>query len=87
MKLHINVTQQHIDRGKRCNSERCPVALSILEVLPETSYVSVDVRIYVEPSDTYDYIAAESPDEVCRFTSAFDDGKPVSPFSFEVELV
>jgi hypothetical protein len=87
MKLHVNVTQNHIDRGKRCNSERCPVALSILEVLPEVSYVAVDERIYVELSDSGDYIKADTPDEVCSFARAFDKGKLVKPFSFEVELV
>lgn len=89
MKLSVNVTQDHIARGKRGNSESCPVALAIRELLPEGSYVAVDEdRIYVE-SRTWvagTYVKADASDEVVEFEHLFDSGEPVEPFSFEVDL-
>jgi hypothetical protein len=87
-RIAVNVTRDHIVRGSRGQFDRCPVALAILELLPERSLAVVDpYEIYVELLDSGVYYRAKSPGEVCEFMIAFDEGEAVSPFSFDVEFL
>ena len=84
----INVTQEHIDRGKAGDCMRCPIALGIVASLPgavaaDVAYMfdAVTVGADVEMSDgSITYLTL--PPEAGRFMTTFDDGGPVEPFTF-----
>lgn len=76
----INVTQDHIDRGKMGRACRCPIALAVLEQL------NLSVGLVCVTSHTL-YIESKGhlmPPEASEFVTRFDAEKPVSPFTFEV---
>lgn len=77
--MKIKVKQKHIDAGKRWYTGNCPVALAIKEVY------KTDVWVYSDSIRIADN-SLEIPDAVKGFVNAFDSGKPVSPFEFELSL-
>lgn len=79
----INVTQEHIDKGKRGRACGCPVALAVLELL-NVKYGLVSVSPYTLYIEINNYRPFRLPPEATRFVSLFDDGQEVSPFTFEV---
>ena len=77
----IQVTQEHIDKGKRVNPSCCPVALAIRGKtvwIPNVTsmYVTFDEKIYT----------AWLPAVAAEFVNSFDSGNPVKPFEFEMKL-
>lgn len=78
--MRIKITQDHIDKGLKRDCHSCPIAWAITEVRHQ-SYVQVgtnDVRI--------DAQVYQLPAKVSRFISNFDDGQPVKPFAFNLEI-
>lgn len=91
----INVTSDHIWKGKKDNPVRCPVALAYLEALPwigvawvGTHQVDLASQL-VEPIGEQIYGPVHklwhSP-VVTAFIQKFDSGEPVEPFSFTIEV-
>jgi hypothetical protein len=66
----INVTASHITKGKRGNSEKCPVGLALAEHGLNVGYVKMSY---------------ETKLLVYGFMEDFDKQREVQPFSFEVE--
>lgn len=79
--MKINVTQDDIDCGIIGNCELCPIALAIL---PIVSPLPVEVDNCCIEIGGVQY---NSPNSVCQFIDDFDNGKPVKPFSFELEKI
>lgn len=77
----INVTAEHIARGKRNDGFRCPVALAFAEGVGHVFVASDCVA-----RGAFGGILCDLPSEVAAFIDAFDEGVAVSPFAFEVEL-
>lgn len=83
--LEITVTADHIARGARCTSDACPVALAIKETLhPLSVDVQVEVINFGVPGGKFAPVVP--PDEVACFVDEFDDGLPVQPFTFTLEV-
>jgi hypothetical protein len=82
VKTTINVTQEHIDKGKKISCSNCPVALAIGERVTTES-------VYVHPRFIYLgklMTERDLPKEAQRFIRRFDGEKEVEPFSFDLDI-
>ena len=79
MKVKVNVTQNHIQRGRRSNSNYCPIALALKETL---GLKTVSVSDGVLFGGGYERLRVQLPLHARKFIRAFDDKKAVKPFSF-----
>ncbi len=77
--MKINVTVEHIKRGVPASPRACPVALALRER-------GFDVMFTGAYALWYNLDVITMPEEVLDFAAAFDAGKPVEPFSFELVL-
>lgn len=77
----VNITQEHIDRGQKGRAHRCPMALAVRDQL-NLSTEQVAVTQYTLYIDCKSYIL---PPTASNFVRAFDAGREVSPFTFEVK--
>lgn len=83
-KLTVHVTQSHIDRGVRCKCRSCPIALALQEQHPrddEREWATDGNEVFTG----YKPVAILPP-FARRFVDWFDLGRPVAPFTFELEL-
>ena len=81
-KITIKVTKTDIKLGKRENRSSCPIARATRRVTKQR-HVGVD-ECEMTWGSQYRLWAAELPREAQKFIRAFDKGKPVKPFSFQV---
>lgn len=73
--MTINVTQTHIDTGKKFICNNCPIALALQDV----GLTGIAV------SDSFIYHSEgwfRTPREVKKFIIDFDSGRVVKPFTF-----
>ena len=78
--MKIDVTQEDIDRGVKGACTQCPVALALARAFPD---------VYVDVATTQLLVGDEfirAPSVVSIFIEDFDDGEPVQPFSFDLDL-
>ena len=84
--MKITVTQENIDKGVRGEIGYCPIALAIKALGYEHVCVddeSVDARR--EEDDPYaDAFLSYLPTKATSFIHAFDEGRKVAPFTFEM---
>ena len=82
--MRIEVTQAHIDAGKRKRSTKCPVSLAIMDAL-DVKRVKVGFHIQIGRPHR---ISLRTPEIVDGFMTAFDGNwsHGVTPFSFDLEL-
>ena len=85
MKTTINLTDGHIEAGRPFRCLLCPVARAISEVLNPKAWTSVQ-GIYAELHIGEEWEPVDLPDEVSGFICAFDDGRDVEPFAFELDI-
>lgn len=84
-KKQIHVNLQDIKKAKPCEPMRCPIALAAIRAgLDVKIGVGEGVLSIADPKSIW--IDIPLPAEAIKFYQDFDDGKPVSPFSFEIEL-
>ena len=82
----INVTAEHIERGEPENSEHCPVALAIMDALPQAGVPCVGSSEVTFRAADDRWVDVGLPDEVSVFIETFDDGTDnVGPFTFELD--
>jgi hypothetical protein len=88
----IHVTQKHINKGRRANCRRCPIALAVHEATGETGVVvGSHIRTGVPKADIWPMFIP-GPKRNCyrmtqacfKFMNAFDRRLPVKPFSFRL---
>ena len=80
--MKIVVTQNDIEQGIRLKACACPVALAIKRRTSRECEVAGRYMVFRYDLNTeYDL-----PESVGKFVTAFDMGKPVKPFSFELSL-
>ena len=77
--MKIQITQNHIKRGKKGRVTLCPIALA----LKERGFEKVRVRAEAVEIDGAKF--SLSPNEM-RFIKRFDNGEPVEPFVFRVRF-
>ena len=76
----IEVTKEHISKGKPTRCDACPVALAF----QDAGFKRVNVR---HRSADIDGNHVSLPPEAGYFISSFDNGTvPLSPFTFLIEL-
>ena len=95
-KLTISVTQEDINQGVKSNCRACPIALATLRILEvaqipfDKEFIDVVHRaIYTHGINGYlgnKGIKFKLPIEATHFISCFDNGLPVVPFSFEIDI-
>ena len=88
----VEVTAEDIASGVAQKCEHCPIAIALRRAAGSARAYVDGSDIFVspvfdgdEPSDIWNE-AGECPQSVTEFVNAFDDGKPVKPFTFTVEL-
>ena len=79
--MKIAITQEMINKGKRGKACHCPTALAFREVCPWVPRVSCQTVTFGSDVKVY-----ELPLQVCSFIRKFDDGHPVEPMEFEMEV-
>lgn len=84
--MKITVTKKHIDAGIRNDCERCPIALAILESVPDSASPTVDhSEISFLKDNRFTLVHSDTPRSAEEFIERFDNGLPVQPFTFEIE--
>lgn len=77
--MKIQVTQKHINEGKRGECFNCPIALALLEATGQ----QWDVSFHMACSWHYNLNLPEIAQE---FIGRFDYEKTVKPFEFELPI-
>lgn len=78
----IDVTAEDIEHGHRNNCFLCPVALAFERITRHT--IKVNSR-HVSNKAT-GFLINKLPHSAKQFINDFDDGLPVRPFTFEIDL-
>jgi hypothetical protein len=83
----IQVTQKDIDKGLKSSCYECPIALAFKRKVKNqilfgyaVNYESIDH--FTKDNKWYIYAL---PKKAQTFIKRFDGGKPVEPFTFEIE--
>ena len=82
--MRVKVTQDHIDRGLRSHTRCCPLALA-LQSATGNIYICVGSSLVWDtnkPGEIYGHISTRAE----HFVEDFDNGEPVVPFEFELEM-
>ena len=95
--MQINVTQDHIDKGKKDSCHGCPIALALTEQIPlpnghkwcaRRDHAKIHVELLAEKPanyDFYNYGGTPLSWNAESFIRDFDSSMPVEPFSFEFD--
>ena len=86
-RVRVEVTSEDIGSGERGDDELCPISYAIRRITGPDKKVSVSMEeIFIwEGSDAYgDCFPTPKPARV--FLAAFDEGRPTSPFVFDLPL-
>ncbi len=82
--MKIEVTQEDIDSGVRADCRRCPIALSVKRATG-CKYVGVtNFNLFADYG--WREIHIPLPSDALDFVHNFDEGRPVKPAQFEMEL-
>lgn len=82
----VNITQQHIDKGKTGNSTECPTALAVQEKIGFKVRVHVGLTfIFFVFDDQYTYDAPQ-PQELLQWVRRYDLREKVEPLQFEIAI-
>lgn len=84
--MTIHVTQDDIDNGVACNTGLCPIAHAIRRAVPGSYWYVGSVEVFHRDLNGCRCDEMDLPVPACEFISAFDEGRPVNPFSFELEI-
>lgn len=81
--MKITVTQQHIDEGQRGSTTRDPIAFAMADAGLEHPHAGVTYLSWWHKGQSK--LQVLIPDKVYDFMADFDNGRPVRPFTFELE--
>jgi hypothetical protein len=86
MKL-VQVTQDHIDRGQRCQALCCPVALAVSDAFGALSSASTAfITTQLSRDGEVQAVVFNSPKSVRDFILRYDGGGNVEPFCFPLDV-
>ena len=80
MKHTINVTQEDILLGVEVSCDGCPIARAISRAIPSSKVFVLGDKAII------DSVWVSLPRECLEFVCRFDNGLPVAPFSFTLDL-
>lgn len=81
-KITINVTQEHIDRGKVGSTYACPIALACRDAGLLSPFVTWDIIEWGGDEG----VTLPTPHTAQTFIEDFDAEEQVVPFSFDIEF-
>lgn len=84
--MTIHVTQEDIDTGQRNKPWACPVALAIKRAMPTHVVEAGPEVVYLHKPGDLANTAYHTPITASFFIENFDNGAPVSPFSFDLPV-
>ena len=89
MNVEVPVTQEHFDKGHRCDGNKCPIALSVFDALPDKKTIILEVMdtyVSLTRCNDVDVTDVELPENVQEFITRFDTNRINSfePFSFNL---
>lgn len=94
MKVTVQVTQEHISKGKPNDVTACPVALALIDALSGTDLAACKVSVgavmaAVYPNGIYadERLRATVSGAAQAFILSFDNDEPVEPFECELEFL
>lgn len=84
----IAVRQEHIARGCAGDPYRCMVSLAAVEQIPGAVQVcsAGTIEVYDSKSARTPVEIGNVPDAVLDRIRDYDEGRPVEPFTFDVEM-
>lgn len=84
----VQITQEHINAGKKANCTSCPIALALRDGhIPSEYSVHVRVGVVHVISTAYNTFRTLLLGDVAkRFVERFDLGLLVEPFRFEMDI-
>ncbi len=80
--MKITISQKHIDEGQRGSPTRDPIAFAMIDAGLEHPHAGVTYLSWIE-NDCKHFVKV--PKKVYDFMADFDNGKPVQPFTFDLE--
>lgn len=80
LRMIVEVTQEDIDNGQRAVPSACPIARAIRKNFMGATVNRTNVKLDGWGKST------ELPQIAKNFVNDFDNGKPVRPFDFELDL-
>lgn len=83
--MKIEVTEEDIVQGRRCDCKFCPIARVVTRALGREAWVTKGA-VY-DYSDRSARPVAILPNAACNFVVSFDNFLTVKPFSFELTLL
>ena len=84
--ISIQVTEDHIKKGKRQSSHSCPIAIALKEQQKEFISTSVGVRYFDLSTKTHSYYGRMSK-RAAQFVISFDNGLKVLPRRFRLAVI
>ena len=86
--MKIQVRQEHIDKGSPGSMEACPINHALREAF-NTENIYVGMRTYMWLQQDFPCACVNGKDfriskRAARWAIAFDNGKPVKPFVFNL---
>lgn len=81
MRLNVYVTADDIERGIKASAHFCPVARAVERAIGRTVSIT-HAAIYFG----IEFIRVETPLKVIRFINRFDNGEPVMPMRFSLDV-
>jgi hypothetical protein len=77
--MKINITQEHINNGRRADCDNCPIALALKE-----QFERATVRSFVRTWDGDKRRNFLLTSKAVSFITDFDNGRPVEPCELEI---
>lgn len=85
-KIKVEVKQEHIDNGKRCDPSRCAIALAVKDSVTVCgANVGLDELYLYESQTCVKTYHMDNEGQSLRIN--FDNGKEVSPTTFEISRI
>lgn len=86
--MQFKVTKKHIKNGEQGNAEGCPVFLCLNEKTKglNSVYTYVNFNYTDNPEDNINGISLPTPEGVRKWIYKFDDGHPMEPMTFELDI-
>lgn len=80
--VNVTVTRTHIARGKRLQSNCCPISLAIVDAIQGVKMALVDPKsVWLLFEDNH-YGNVPLPKSVGEIVNKYDHGEKIGPFSF-----
>jgi len=82
----VQVTQDHIQRGKRGSTSGCPIALALCDMGHECVHTTYTYSSMQKSSIDVNRRYYKMPRIASEFVCAFDRGDPVQPMKFILDV-